>query len=460
MNNFWLVLRKELTCCARDPDVVIYAFLLPLVLYPLSAVFVNEASLWYASMQEKNRDIVYVKGVSPLSAAIADGLRQKKHFTVIDDNFPAAGASLSKAGLDGRAAEAGAVASDSSKSAELKGNAIAVVQVDAATNEISIQAHETSSHLGTVAEMIETEIREARFKGLKAKLQEKGLSSDILNVFTVERLGLKKPKTAGTADGEVKELLNKLAALLVTFTILMMTVIGGPASVCMMAEEHEKKTFLTTLLLPIDRLIVIVAKFVTVAAICIGGAAFNLFCLGLFVVFLFGSMLGHSFSVTQVISDFQHLTITTGSYYLTMGAIFVHRIRQMIQLPTIPELLLMVVFFCSTGALLSAIYLCVAAYGKTIKSAQMLVSLPMIFLMALPTIAMTPGIQFNMKTALIPIANLLIMRKFDNPELLPATIAILEPWLIVVLILFFVRRNFESQVEGGRKKKSETVKTA
>lgn len=460
MNNFWLVLRKELTCCARDPDVLIYAFLLPLVLYPLSAVFVNEASLWYASMQEKNRDVVYVKGVSPLSAAIAEGLRLKKHFTVIEDNVSSAGSLPGSSAVDERSRDASLVATDPPKLAELKRNAIAVVQVDAATNEISIQAHETSSHLGTVAEMIETEIREARFKGLKAKLQEKGLSTDILNVFTVERKGLKKPKTAGPTDGEVKELLDKLVALLVTFTILMMTVIGGPASVCMMAEEHEKKTFLTTLLLPIDRLVVIVAKFVTVAAICIGGAAFNLFCLGLFVLFLFGSMLGHSFSLTQVVSDFQHLTITTGSYYLTMGAIMVHRIRQMIQIPTLPEVLLMVAFFCSTGALLSAIYLCVAGYGRTIKSAQMLVSLPMIFLMALPTIAMIPGIQFNIKTALIPIANLLIMRKFDNPAILPAAIAILEPWLIVVLILFFVRRNFETQVEGGRKKKGETVKTA
>ncbi|MFN8551953.1 MAG: hypothetical protein U0103_10725 [Candidatus Obscuribacterales bacterium] len=255
-------------------------------------------------------------------------------------------------------------------------------------------------------------------------------------------------------------MLDKLVALLVTFTILMMTVIGGPASVCMMAREHEKKTFLTTLLLPIRSTDCSCREIFHRGCHLHRRGSIQSVCLGLFVVFLFGSMLGHSFSLTQVISDFQHLTITTGSYYLTMGAIMVHRIRQMIQIPTLPEVLLMVAFFCSTGALLSAIYLCVAGYGKTIKSAQMLVSLPMIFLMALPTIAMIPGIQFNIKTALIPIANLLIMRKFDNPAMLPAAIAILEPWLIVVLILFFVRRNFETQVEGGRKKKSETVKTA
>ncbi|MFN8551952.1 MAG: hypothetical protein U0103_10720 [Candidatus Obscuribacterales bacterium] len=192
MNNFWLVLRKELTCCARDPDVLIYAVLLPLVLYPLSAVLVNEASLWYASMQEKNRDVVYVKGVSPLSTAIAEGLRLKKHFTVIDDNPSSVDALQSSSAVAAPSRDASVVATDSSKLAELKRSAIAVVQVDAATNAISIQAHETSSHLGTVAEMIEAEIREARFKGLQAKLQEKGLSTDILNVFTVELLGLKE----------------------------------------------------------------------------------------------------------------------------------------------------------------------------------------------------------------------------------------------------------------------------
>jgi|LakMenEpi03Aug12_release.lakeMendotaPanAssembly.Ray.scaffolds.fasta_scaffold125309_2 sodium transport system permease protein len=448
MKNFWLVFRKELTCCGRDPDVLIYAFLLPLVLYPLSAVFVNEASLWYASMQEKNQDTIYIKGVSPLAEAIAKGIRKKKHFNVIDDNFLHVNPTT----------EANVRALNAVDS--LKKNAVATVTVDPATNEITIEAHETASHLGTVAEQVETEIREARFKGLSEKLQEKGISADILNVFTVERLDLKKPVASGTKDGELKQLLDRLLALLVTFTILMMTVIGGPASVCMMAEEHEKKTFLTTLLLPIDRMVIIIAKFLTVAVICIGGAAFNLICLALFVVFLLTSVLGHSFSLAQVFADFQHLTVTSGAYYLTTGAIFVHRARQFVQLPSLPELLLMLAFFCSTGALLSAIYLCVASYAKTVKSAQMLVSLPMIFLMALPTIAMIPGIQFNWRTALIPIANLLIMRKFENPPVLLATVAALEPLLIVLIILFWIRRNFENQVEGKKRSKGEAVKAS
>lgn len=450
MKNFWLVFRKELTCCGRDPDVFIYAFLLPLVLYPLSAVLVNEASLWYASMQEKNRDTVYVKGVSPLSFAISQGLRSKKHFNVIDDDTATADPHTVLA------------------IAEQKKNATAIVAIEPATNEVTIEAHETSSHLGTVADQIETEIREARFKALKEKLAAKGISTDILNVFTVDREGVKKTRTLSTTNGDMKQIFDKLLALLVTFMILMMTVIGGPASVCMMAEEHEKKTFLTTLLLPIDRMVVIISKFLTVTVICITGAAFNMVCLAVFVVFLLASVLGQSFSLAKMVTDFQHLTIPTGAYYLTTIGIVVSRIRQFVQVPDLPEVLMMVAFFCSTGALLSAIYLCVASYGKTVKSAQMLVSLPMIFLMALPTIAMIPGIQFNARTAFIPIANLLIMRKFDNPPMLLATIAMLEPLIIVVLILFWVRKNFESQIEGknqgknqGRKKsKGDTVEAA
>ncbi|HEY9730942.1 MAG TPA: ABC transporter permease subunit [Drouetiella sp.] len=480
MRNLWLVFRKELTCCGRDPDVLIYAILLPLVLYPLSAVFVNEASLWYASMQEKNRDTIYVKGVSPLAAAIAQGVRQKKHFNVVDDApVKPTGAPGAKKSRDKEAKttetgseETGAVQTRSTttrsteaeadplSTADMKKNAVATVTVDPTTNEIKIEAVETSSHLGTVAEQVETDIREARFKGLKEKLEEKGISVDILNVFTVSRLDLKKAAAPGTRDGELKQLFDRLLALLVTFTILMMTIIGGPASVCMMAEEHEKKTFLTTLLLPIDRLVIVIAKFLTVTVICVGGAAFNLICLALFVAFLLISVFGHSLSFTQMLSDLQHLTILSGAYYLATGAIFVHRVQQFVQLPSLPELLLILAFFCSTGALLSAIYLCVASYAKTVKSAQMLVSLPMIFLMALPAIAMIPGIQFNWRTALIPIANLLIMKKFENPPALLATVAILEPLLIVILILFWVRRNFENQVEGKNRNKGESVKAS
>lgn len=448
MRNFWLVFRKELTCCGRDPDVLIYAVLLPLVLYPLSAVFVNEASLWYSSMQEKNRDIVYVRGVSPLSAAIAEGLRSKKHFDVIDDNEPNV------------AVEPHAPAEPAAKLVQKKKDAVAVVTVDPVTAQVSIEAHETSSHLGTVADQIETEIRQTRFKALKQKLEVKGVSADILNVFTVQRAGLKKPRTIGPTDGELRQVFDKLLALLVTFMILMMTVIGGPASVCLMAEEHEKKTFSTTLLLPINRFVIVIAKFLTVVIICLGGAAFNLVCLTIFVLFIIAGILGHGFNVGEIINDFQHLNFHTASYYFVSGAMIVTRIRHYIQLPTLNEALMMLVFFCSTGALLSAIYLCVAGYGKTVKSAQTLVSLPMMLLMTLPTIAMVPGVQFNVRTALIPIANLLIMRKYDNPPIALASIAIIEPIILVVLILFFIRRNFENQIEGKRKNKGETVKTA
>ncbi len=468
MRDFWLVFRKELTCCGRDPDVLIYAVLMPLVLYPLSAVFVNEASLWYASMQEKNRDTIYVSGVSPLAAAIAEGLRSKKHFNVIDDNPPpplaenvalrqsATDSPLPKSPIDATLPEK--VEPDNQKLAEQKKEAVAVVTVDPLTAQISIEAHETSSHLGTVADQIEAEIRLARFKALKQKLEAKGVSANILNVFSVQRAGLRKPRTIGATDGELKILLDKLLALLVTFMILMMTVIGGPASVCMMAEEHEKKTFSTTLLLPINRFVIVIAKFLTVAVICLGGAAFNLACLALFVIFIIAGILGHGFNVAEMFNDFQHLTLHTASYYFVSGAVVVSRVRQYVQLPTLNELLLMLAFFCSTGALLSAIYLCVAGYGKTVKSAQTLVSLPMILLMTLPTIAMIPGIQFNLRTALIPIANLLIMRKYENPPIALASIALIEPIILVVVILFFVRRNFENLDEGKRKNKGETVK--
>lgn len=466
MNNFWLVFKKELTCCGRDPDVLIYAVLLPLVLYPLSAVFVNEASLWYASMQEKNRDIVYVSGISPLSAAIAEGLRSKKHFDIVDDNKPHAISeqrtpSEQHASSDQRApVEQRESTQSAAQLLQKKKDAVAVVTVDPVTAQISIEAHETSSHLGTVADQIETEIRQSRFKALKQKLEVKGVSADILNVFTVQRAGVKKLRSVGPTDGELRQVFDKLIALLVTFMILMMTVIGGPASVCLMAEEHEKKTFSTTLLLPINRFVIVIAKFLTVAIICLGGAAFNLVCLTLFVLFIIAGIIGHGFNVGEILNDLQHLNFHSASYYFVSGAIIVGRIRHYVQLPTFNEALMMMVFFCSTGALLSAIYLCVAGYGKTVKSAQTLVSLPMILLMTLPTIAMVPGVQFNLRTALIPIANLLIMRKYDNPPIALASIAIIEPIILVVLILFFIRRNFENQIEGKRKSKGGTVKAA
>jgi ABC-type Na+ efflux pump permease subunit len=449
MRTFWLVLRKELTCCWRDPDVLIYAFLFPLLLYPLMAVFVNEASIWYSSMQEKNREVVYVSGKSPLALAIASGLRRKNHFIVIDD---ATEVSPSKSKSDESHNQIHTSSVDQANLSSLKGRAVAVLNVDPITSQISIVAHEASSYLGTVAEELEKEIREARLKALTKELKAKGISADILSVFDVQKEGLKKLRSSGTTDSHLKQMFDKMIALLVLFTILMMTIIGGPASVCMMTEEHEKKTFHTTLLLPINRMKIVIAKFMAVTIICVGGAAFNLLCLAMFAVAITSISLGHVVNITKVLDDLQHLSINSASYYVGSGIIFVQRIKPYVQLPTLPELILIAVFFCSTGALLSAVYLCVAGCAKTVKSAQTLVSLPMLLLMALPAIALIPGIQFNLQTSFIPIANLLIMRKFENPPLLPSLIAIVEPLVLVVLILNLVRLIFESEVRGKRRK--------
>lgn len=433
MGNLWLIFRKELTCLGRDPDVFVYAFALPLVLYPLAAVLINEGTLWYSSMQERNPDTVYVTGVSPLALAVARGLRRSKHFNVIDDSFKV-----------------------DSVIEDLKKNAVAVVAVDPEKHEISIKSHETSSLLGTIAEKIESDVRSARNSGLNFELHKKRISPVILNVFAIERQGLKKPRTAAAADQDGKALVDKLVTLLVVFMILEMTIIGGPASVCMMAEEHEKKTFLTTLMAPVDRLVIVIAKFFSVTVICIGGATINLLCITFFMVFLFLSLIGNTFSFTQMINDFQHLTIARGAYYFSSGAIFVHRLRQIVPLPTLSEVLLMVATFFSAGALLSAFYLWIVSYAKTVKSGQLLVSLPMIFLLGLPTIATIPGIQFNLATALIPIANLLIMGKFDNPPVALVVIACVEPFLICLLFLFWIRRNLENQIEGKKVDKSRS----
>ena len=403
-------------------------------------------------MQEKNHEVVYVSGKSPLALAIASGLRRKNHFIVIDDATEEL-QTKSKSGEFVTELHNQKYTSivDKTNLSLLKTKAVAVLNVDPTTSKISIVAHEASSHLGTVADQIIKEIREARFTALTKELKSKGVSSDILLVFDIQRQGLKKPRTSGTTDSYLKQLFDKLIALLVLFMIVMMTIIGGPASVCMMAEEHEKKTFHTTLLLPINRMNIVIAKFMAVTIICVGGAAFNLLCLAIFALFIASNSLGHIVSITKVLNDLQHLSVNSASYYVGSGIIFVQRIKPYVQIPTIPELILMLVFFCSTGALLSAIYLYVAGCAKTVKSAQTLVSLPMMFLMGLPAIALIPGIQFNLQTSFIPIANLLIMRKFENPPLLPSLIAIVEPLVLVALILNLVRVVFEREAHGKRR---------
>ncbi|MBK9202230.1 MAG: hypothetical protein IPL73_07305 [Candidatus Obscuribacter sp.] len=62
-HKFWLVLVKELTHSFRDKDVLLYTFLMPFLIYPVSAFLATELAMLTEGF-DKNRPIrVAIYGV-------------------------------------------------------------------------------------------------------------------------------------------------------------------------------------------------------------------------------------------------------------------------------------------------------------------------------------------------------------------------------------------------------------
>lgn len=216
-------------------------------------------------------------------------------------------------------------------------------------------------------EILKTMVEEFHEKKLAAALEDKGIKPDVL------------PYTAAMVNlHPLKQESYSLHFILVLLSIMMMSVGVAYPAISVSTEEYERKTIESTMLLPVNRYIVILGKLLSVSVFGMFTGLVNFFSiLGVFNLLVFSA------------SRMKGLSLES------------------LQKPLPAEQLFFIfVSYVVMGFLLSSLMLCVASICRTVRSAQNWVAIPMFVMMFVPGLSLLPNSKLDMLSALIPFLGL------------------------------------------------------
>jgi sodium transport system permease protein len=222
------------------------------------------------------------------------------------------------------------------------------------------------------------------FRGLSAqtakeRLAEHGLPATLVQPFETKRENVAAPEKVGG---------NALGGILPYMIIILCFMGAVYPALDMTAGEKERGTMETLLCSPVSRVDIVLGKFLMVLTGSLSAMALSLLSMSV-SFFLLGSMFG-------------------GRAAAVAGAAGGDAPLPMIDPWGIFGVLAMVL---PVAVLFSAVIFTVALFAKSFKEAQSYVQ-PMMFVIILPAIiGMLPGIDLNVRLALVPILNLSLVCK-------------------------------------------------
>src|SRR5258708_4970208 len=230
---------------------------------------------------------------------------------------------------------------------------------------------------------VERFFRDLRDKTVAQRLNQRSLPADLLTPFTTQRENVAPPeKVGGNAIGGI-----------VPYIIILLCFTGAmyPA-IDLTAGEKERGTMETLLCSPVGRMEIVVGKFLMVLTGSVGAMLLSLTSMALNFVIGGSFMSGSGAKVAAAAAKAQNAS-------------------GMIPLIDPVGVLGVVAMVVSLAVLFSAVIFTVALFAKSYKEAQSYVA-PMIIVIIMPAVVgMLPGIDLNMKIALIPILNLSLVCK-------------------------------------------------
>jgi sodium transport system permease protein len=434
LQELWWIVRKELTCCYRDQDVLIYGLIFPVVLYPLLFLFAFEGIMWSTGTWEKSRNPICVVGETANSHFVTDALKSDTHLILMNEQNP----------------------DESLKAGTIK----AVISYNP-PSLVTIKTHEPATELIGLTETLEYDIRRAHRESIDKELQEKHVPESVLTPFYVSW-----QSTKPTAQGAVRSLglryiVDLLVQSLLIYTVFVMILVAQVASICLLVEEKEKKTFDTTMLLPISRTKIMVAKFLTVNVAIASSVVLHLLSLAVNSCFAF---LAFGIVEARQNPNSYVLRLLTGQAHLQLSDVVVvwytcvkmlPMLQTEIQLPSFADIAFIIYIIVSSSALAAASFLFASSFGKSNKDAQTLALFPTLLLFSVTSISLMPGLDLNLGTALLPLSNLLIMRKFPRPELIPGFLTIFLSLVLPVLFLWAAKKVFFNDYTSRRRLPSD-----
>jgi sodium transport system permease protein len=356
-SNVWTVYLKELRDSLRDRRAVISMFVVPTLVMPLLLVVVGTITAKVVRQAQSEASAVALVGGEDSPGVVA-ALRADPRLRVVT------------AETDFRQMVA-------EKRVRVAVEFPAGFEAALAAGEpatVMLHHYEGEMKSGFGVGELERFFRELRERTVAERLARRGLPSELVRPFAIERRNAAPLEKVG----------GNLVGGIVPYVIILLCFTGAmyPA-IDLTAGEKERGTMETLLCSPVDRTALVVGKFLTVLTASLATMACTL-----------GSM----------------TVCILGGGALLLGPAAGARGAPALALDPL-GIVGVFVMVLPVAVLFAAVLLAVALFAKNHKEAQTYVS-PLVAVIVLPAMmGMLPGVELNAKLALVPILNLTLACK-------------------------------------------------
>jgi sodium transport system permease protein len=392
LQQIYWIFEKELRYALRDTDVLIYSILVPLLIYPGTLIAASEVLLWQVAEARQNLRIS-IKDPQYIPGHLYSALIHMEGIKLTASTNP--GRDLQTGKLDAY------VTSEEGKG---KDNYSFVTYVGGKKGMLA------ANKLNEALLAAQSCARAAAYRKYK-------VPAELLEVCIVKKTSL-VPFSPTQTKVESRAPLGILAALLLG--ILQIGLAAGVTAVCVFAEEKEKKTFETTLSIPVPTFALTAGKWLASSTLALCSGITNIIAMTAAgaVVCLQAQLMQKQ----DWLSVFAFMmTADARTYWLAAATLL------------------------ACAALSSALCLLFVSGCRTFKDGQAIVTYPMLCIIALPLVACIPGIEHNPIASWLPFANLLICLKHPQGNSLDVLLALLETSAIVAFSLWSAGRIFFSE---------------
>ena len=241
MNNFWIILKKELVDIFRDKKTIVFTILLPIIMYPAMFKIMDLTLKNTTESVQKNITVAY-RGEK--NSSVYKMLKSVKNITI--DNSGNAQEKLKKG--------------DISLIIDVPGNFDSKVTAESKTNVRVI--YDQDSNKSSMASSTMKDIFDKYSKSIvNGRLQAKGIDSQVLTPFDIKEEALSKDNSSPIAFG----ILSVLPTL---FIIVMISPTIGIAA-DLVAGEKERGTFEPLLSTAVGRMSIFWGKLTAISSVAL-----------------------------------------------------------------------------------------------------------------------------------------------------------------------------------------------
>jgi len=396
LRRLWVVFRKEMTHCYRDPHVVIYGVLFPLLFYPAAAIAMLEIGIFQEGKREKETyRIVFPENREPSVAAVRDVLSHSKRGKLVES------ADALKDLKDGKV-EAVVEESDGKL----------VVKV-AGSYPLSESAN---SYINKV-------IESRRLKNIRKELSDKNAPVELMRVFTFELNDAKRSKKEEESKGgdAAHVIFRYLLASVICVLVLCIPAGAVYPAICAFTEEREKKTLESTLVAAVSTECLMAGKFLSVFFVAFMSGLLNLIGMSL-VIWLMLSQAKEFSGLSKLSASTFQVSFETAACLFAATVLF--------------------------SLLVSAMFSLLGATTKSFKEAQNMLTVPLLIFTPMPIAGMLPGVLLSKMLAFVPVLNLILWVKSavrgDADQSL-VIITVCETLFLTCLMLYLLNRLIRTE---------------